>query len=489
MVRQQQNNTEYDTSKRPTIFYSYAHEDELLRIKLEKHLSVLRHEGKIAEWSAREILPGQDWQQEINKQLDEVTIFLLLISAHFMASNYCYGIEMKYALERQKRGAAHVIPILLSPVEWQKAPFAHLQCLPPYAKPVTKWSNQDEAFAKIAEGIGRVVEDITRNRTSTTQEPSSSTAFQPGQQLYMYELHTNRVISVAWAPDGTRIASGGLDGTVQVWSAKDGQRQRTYRGHMRVFPAPNVYTVSWSPDSTRIASAGNSATIHVWDATSGQKMQLYKGHSNILANIFHVSWSSNGKYIASTNMSLNPSEEAIHIWNAVDGHRLLKIDLRRTFTQTSSPGDVAWSPDGQLIAGSWNTKVRIYRVDTGKHIFTYENHDDWVANVAWSPDGKYLVSSANEKIDVWEAATGITCVPYINHGGNVRDVAWSPNGKYLASASNDRTVHVWESMTGKHILTYRGHTDEVTAVSWSPDGTRIASASNDGTVHVWQAPI
>ncbi len=71
------------------VFYSYAHEDERLRRKLEKHLSLLRQQGMITEWNDRQILPGTDWAHVIDTHLMTAQIILLLISPDFLASDYC----------------------------------------------------------------------------------------------------------------------------------------------------------------------------------------------------------------------------------------------------------------------------------------------------------------------------------------------------------------------------------------------------------------
>src|SRR6266849_3948169 len=128
------------------LFYSYAHEDEALRATLEKHLSLLRRQGVISQWSDRHITAGTDWTQAIDEHLEQASIILLLISADFLASDYCYGVEMKRALARHQANEARVIPILLRPVDWHNAPFAHLQALPTDAKAITSWPNPDEAF-------------------------------------------------------------------------------------------------------------------------------------------------------------------------------------------------------------------------------------------------------------------------------------------------------------------------------------------------------
>ena len=105
------------------LFYSYSHKDEELRDQLENHLAMLKREGVISGWHDRRISAGQEWDGEIDDHLNSVEIILLLVSSDFLASNYCYDIEVKRAMERHEAGEARVIPIILRPCDWQRAPF------------------------------------------------------------------------------------------------------------------------------------------------------------------------------------------------------------------------------------------------------------------------------------------------------------------------------------------------------------------------------
>jgi hypothetical protein len=143
------------------LFFCYAHEDELLLNILKNHLSPLHRLGLIDMWHDRDISAGTKWEEEIDKHLNEADIILLLVSPDFMNSEYCYGKEMQRALERDKRGEARVIPVILRPVYWQSI-LGHLQALPTDAKPVmsAQWYNVDEALFDVAEGIRKAVEDV-----------------------------------------------------------------------------------------------------------------------------------------------------------------------------------------------------------------------------------------------------------------------------------------------------------------------------------------
>src|SRR5258708_35809743 len=125
------------------VFISYAHEDTLLRLELDKHLSILQQQGLIQEWHDNNISAGTEWEHEINSHLDTAQIILLLVSANFLSSQYCSSIELKRALQKHREGSARLIPILLRPVDWQGTPFSHLQVLPAMSKPVSSWKGLD----------------------------------------------------------------------------------------------------------------------------------------------------------------------------------------------------------------------------------------------------------------------------------------------------------------------------------------------------------
>ncbi len=149
------------------VFYSYASEDEEYRQQLEKHLSLLRRQGIISEWHNHKIVPGDESAKIVASYLDTSSLILLLVSPDFMASDYCYQIEMQHALQRQASGLAYVIPIILRPVDWQNAPFSALPCLPRNACPVTLWSNQDQAFHDIVLGIREAIDEIKASSSAT----------------------------------------------------------------------------------------------------------------------------------------------------------------------------------------------------------------------------------------------------------------------------------------------------------------------------------
>ena len=145
------------------VFYSYAHEDEKLRDALAKQLAILRRQGRISEFHDRKIIAGKKWDREISEHLEAADIILLLISPDFLDSDYINGKELNRALERDAAGDARVVPVILRPCLWKQGDFAELGVLPTDGEPVTseKWHTVDQAMFVVAEGILRVVEELS----------------------------------------------------------------------------------------------------------------------------------------------------------------------------------------------------------------------------------------------------------------------------------------------------------------------------------------
>jgi hypothetical protein len=179
-----------DEAKRTSVeaFCCYARRDQRFLTELKKHLYPLQREGLITLWADVDINAGMEWEKEIDRHLYTAQIILLLISPDFMASDYCYGVEMRRAMERHEHGEARVIPIILRPVQWRRTPLGKLQALPANASPIMggKWHHQDEAFYAVAEGIREAVEALAvKNPAPQVDSPNQvgeDISFSPNPQ-------------------------------------------------------------------------------------------------------------------------------------------------------------------------------------------------------------------------------------------------------------------------------------------------------------------
>jgi hypothetical protein len=149
------------------VFFSYSHRDEALRDELEKHLSILQRQGFIEAWHDRRITAGEELSREIDRNLETANIVLLLVSADFLASDYCYDIEMTRAMGRHEASQARVIPVILRPCDWQDAPFGKLLATPPDGKAVTRFPTLDDAFVLVVADIKKALRQMGQVKTPT----------------------------------------------------------------------------------------------------------------------------------------------------------------------------------------------------------------------------------------------------------------------------------------------------------------------------------
>ena len=143
------------------IFFSYSKHDRSSLEQLLKHLAPLRINQKIHPWNDADILPGDDWNDTIRRELAEADIIILLVSSDFLATPYIQSVEIKSAMERHEKGDARVIPVILRSCDWQDMPFGILNGLPFKGQPVSKWSDLDDAWLAVVHGIKKIVEEFT----------------------------------------------------------------------------------------------------------------------------------------------------------------------------------------------------------------------------------------------------------------------------------------------------------------------------------------
>ncbi|QRV88322.1 hypothetical protein RhiJN_16340 [Ceratobasidium sp. AG-Ba] len=287
--------------------------------------------------------------------------------------------------------------------------------------------------------------------------------------------HTDWVLSVAYSPDGTYIASGSEDKTVRIWDAHTGQQV----GHPLTGHTEWVLSVTYSPDGAYIASGSEDMTIRMWDARTGQQVGYpLTGHTDL---IWSVAYSPDSAYVASGS-----SDNTIRMWDARTGQQ-----VGHPLTgHMGSVRSVAYSPDGAYIAsGSVDQTVRIWEAHTGQQVgHPFTGHADWVYSVAYSPDGAYIASGSRDNtIHIWDTYSGQQVGPPLKgHIHSVSSVAYSPDGAFIASGSDDKTIRIWDAHTGqqvRHPLT--GHTSSVFSIAYSPDGAYIASGSFDNIIRIW----
>ena len=255
------------------IFFCYSNEDRALLNQLEKHLSPLKRLRNVSIWAERDIQAGSAWEEGISRSIKDADILLLLVSADFMASDYCYSREMNEALKRHRQGTAHVIPILVRPVDISSSPLEDLKALPENGEALTVWKNQDEAFYIVAQGIKKVISELplspTQQRSEVVPTQKSELAHEI-KDLSLSEQTGALVVYVDRALYGRNVdlyegsyINGKLHSSASIIQRKIGKKNL----FLAIFPSlsPAIYTVfaDWNYN-TKVYISVNKVTEIDW---------------------------------------------------------------------------------------------------------------------------------------------------------------------------------------------------------------------------------
>lgn len=173
------------------LFFSYSHRDEALRDELEIHLASLKRQGVLTTWHDRRIGAGNEFDHSISEHLESADIVLLLISPYFIASDYCFEVEMKQALERHENKQSIVIPVILHPCDWHDMPFGKLLASPTDVKPISKFPNLHDGFLEVTKAVKEAAARICPANPKKT--PISSHQSQPAKPATAHSIRSSNL--------------------------------------------------------------------------------------------------------------------------------------------------------------------------------------------------------------------------------------------------------------------------------------------------------
>jgi len=290
-------------------------------------------------------------------------------------------------------------------------------------------------------------------------------------------------VSVALSPDGRRVVTGDLDGTVRVWDMNSGQELVRFEGHTNSEGHPKwVLDAIFSADGHQVMSASADNTARVWEVSSGTesvRLEL----SAVLG--LDAAFSPDGRMmaVASIVAMAPPDHMVVAVLEMASGR-----EIARLRGHTELVLGIAFSPDGQWVGtASQDGTVRVWEAHSGRQVACLCGHQGCVRGVAFSPDGQRVVSGGDDNtVRVWGVLAGEELARLEGHGLGVCSVAFSPDGSQVASASFDQSVRVWDVTSGRSLAHFAGHGDWVNSVAFTPDGRQLVSGSNDGATRVWR---
>ncbi len=308
--------------------------------------------------------------------------------------------------------------------------------------------------------------------------------------------------SVAWSPDGKRLAATSSKNQVRVWDAATCQE-------LLVIDLPdgitgNLYdmglTVRWSPDGKRLLAltgdrymlGSQDYDLLTYNATSGEQLAAVE-----IVNQTEPEWGNLGTAIplfpigagldfalASRRLASLGGDNTALVWDTALQEPELVLSGHE-----NDVNSVAWSPDGkQLLTASLDGTARTWDGESGKELLLLKTHEGALQTATWSPDGRHLVTGGeNGQACIWDVSSGdqVRCMD--TGGGSLWTLSWTPDGERLATGSEDGVLRLWEVESGFLLETLRGHTGRLTHLAFAPDGERLVSAGEDGLVRMWNA--
>ena len=345
---------------------------------------------------------------------------------------------------------------------------------------IRKWELPHGAILRLGKGVLG-----GSDRTVAFSADGKQLAVASGIGIWIYDAATAREVdllnggqptlvrSVAYSPDGTLIAAGTRDGTVQLWEVNRGRLLAPLR-----LPSSwrEVDALAFSPDG-RIVASGSHDEIQLWDVENQRHLKTLKGHKG---RIFSLAFSLDGKTLAS-----GAEDHTVILWETATGNNIA------TFQHSSEVFSVAISPNGESLAAVAGNSVNVWNVSTKKKVATLKDSKR-VSVAIYSLDGTTLVSGENGRATLWDVRTRKKVATF-KHKGWIGSIAYSPDGSMLATAAVGRfggsygTVKLWEVSTGASAASIQGHANVNSAVAISPDGSTLAMGHWKGTIKLWEA--
>ncbi len=331
-------------------------------------------------------------------------------------------------------------------------------------------------------------------------------------QLYLTG-HVGLVVAARFSPDGSTLATSGLDGAVRLWSVADRRLLAVLGSHKGA-----TYTLAFSPDGTRLVSGGLDGLARVWDVAGRRLLATFRGHSS---RVFSVQYGPDGTFIVTGSL-----DGTARIWDAHVATAPEVFDRHR-----GNVASVEFSSDGRLLLRSdqYGHEVKVWDAHTFERLGVLSQDHG-----ALSPDGHFIVTTSGTEIAFWDVSsheprsirTGrLPAValhpPVFVPGGLAVAVQGTPstivvcdalgrrvrtlsrgagnNAELLALASGPGgvlvagdaggNIYVWDTSSWGLRRVVHDHADRVSSLAFSPDGRWLATGSSDTTVHIWPSDL
>ncbi len=286
--------------------------------------------------------------------------------------------------------------------------------------------------------------------------------------------------AIAFSPDGLTVATGGEDQTISTWDAETGAAIDTFVGH-----ASTVRGLVFTP-SLDVLSIAENKSSYVWDTNPAWTLTRTIGSADapeeLADRVTALDFSASGELLATGSGEPSRSGQ-LKIWNVADGKLVREIKEPHSDTIFG----LEFSPDGKQIASCGADRfAKIFELETGKFVRSFEGHTHHVLGVSWRADGRRLVTSgADNVIKVWDIKTGDQKRTIAGFGKEVTAIRFVADGDNVLASSGDKTVQMKNAESGGNVRSFPGAADFMYSVSASASGKVIAAGGQDSVLRIW----
>jgi WD40 repeat protein/serine/threonine protein kinase len=279
------------------------------------------------------------------------------------------------------------------------------------------------------------------------------------------------VTDVQFSPDGTALAVGLGEGTVEILNGQTGRRKAGPFPH-----ESGVIATVFSPDGKRLLTTSWDRSVRIWEVASGEPVGQPLKHDAVA---LRASFSPDGEQVA-----IGTADGCAWVQSVATGEVVCG-----PLKHAASVLDVQFSPDGRdLATASEDSTAMLWNLRSGQRRLGPLRHDSWVNAVRFSPDGRRLATaSADHSARLWEVQSGREITPPLRHKHAIVSVQFSGDGTRVLTASTDGTARVWEAATGRAATPPLPHNGPVVNAEFSADGARVVTASSDRSAQLWDA--
>jgi len=305
-------------------FISYSHIDERYVKRLHTHLSQLKRDGHINTWYDREISAGGILNEEIRQNLDSSDIFIAITSPDFLGSSYCYDKEMTWAIERHELNNMRIVPIIVEPCDWLNSPLSKFRATPTDGKPISSWSNQNNAFLEVINDLRAITKPSTKIKEVKHHSPTPNKGQRPEAVSKMSNLRVKKDFDKIEKVEFKKTAYSEIAETLKQWCTEandvEGLRAKfEMNGENRFFVTlVNKAKSNATSERTVYTSEGSSfgSGINILNSRSDSSTSS-NGSYSVNADDYHLFLSSLFSMLGNREKKMTPLDAANEIWNAM----------------------------------------------------------------------------------------------------------------------------------------------------------------------------